>query len=86
MNNLREYVQQLTDDEKIKIINGHEQLERDGFIGDEPIRIHTEQFLATHDVYNALIPVWMNMMAFECHRHFSMLAINTLILNDLYPQ
>ncbi len=70
---LEEYVCALTDDEKIRIIEGHEYLKDQGAIGDEPIRQHTLAFLGQHGIPNHNIVMWMELLAHECHRYFSIL-------------
>lgn len=72
MNILREYVNTLSDEDKIRIIDGHEELENTGVIGDEPIREHVKLFFAKHNIEHGSTVMWMQMLAFECHRYFSM--------------
>jgi hypothetical protein len=69
---LQEYVSQLTYAEKIGIIRNFEQFERDGFIGNEPIRIHTNRAFGKMGVPEEYITVSsMTQLAFECYRHFA---------------
>lgn len=71
MNLLREYVANLDDNEKILIIEGNDEFEKHGVIGDEPIRIHAKAFLKKHNIPDHAITLWMSLLAGECHRYFS---------------
>lgn len=72
MSIVREYVKySLDDEERILIINGHKKLEETGLVGNEPIRIHTMSMFDQNNIPTTNIIMWMNMLAFECHRYFS---------------
>lgn len=66
-----DYVETLTDEDRLAIIRGYEQLERDGSIGDAPIRTHTERLLASHNIHDFSVVMWMTQLAFECYRYFA---------------
>ncbi len=70
---LEEYVCGLTDDEKIRIIDDHGVLKESGVIGDEPIRLHTREFLEQANIPTHNIVMWMSLLAGECHVYFSTL-------------
>lgn len=66
-----DYVETLTDTDRLAIIRGYEQLERDGSIGEDPIRTHTETLLAQHGIHDFSVVMWMTQLAFECYRHYA---------------
>lgn len=70
MNIVAEYITTLPDSEKVLIINGFECLERDGVIGEEPIRLHVRSLLEQYSIDASPI-IWMNMLANECYRYFA---------------
>lgn len=72
MNATRKYVDMLSDEDKIRIIQGYDQLEETGVIGDEPIRLHTMLLIEQLNMRPEHITMWMQQLAFECHRYFSM--------------
>ena len=69
---IREYVATLDRETCIQIIKGHEQLERDGYIGDSVIR---DQATYVRDVLlkatDSMIFMWMERLAFEVYRRFT---------------
>lgn len=71
-NLIREYVATLDRKTCIQIIKDHEQLERDGFIGDSAIR---DQARYVRDVLlkatGSMIVMWMDRLAFEVYRRFT---------------
>lgn len=71
-NLIREYVATLDRETCIQIIKDHEQLERDGFIGDSAIR---DQARYVRDVLlkatGSMIVMWMDRLAFEVYRRFT---------------
>lgn len=71
MSIVADYAETLTDFDRLAIIRGYEQLERDGAIGDDPIRVHTELLLAQYGIDQYSVVVWMTQMAFECYRHYA---------------
>lgn len=77
-NTVEEYVVALTTGEKIKIIEGYEQLQTDGFIGDEPIRIHAEKLMEILGS-NTQVVWWMNQLAFEAYRYFGQIVIEDIV-------
>ena len=66
-----DYVESLVDADRLDIIRGYEQLERDGSIGYDPIRTHTELLLAKHNIHDFSVVMWMTQLAFECYRHYA---------------
>ena len=71
MTAIREYVQGLTDDEKVAIIDSFEEFETNGAIGDEPVRLHARALLTRLGASEATVVVWMQHLAFECYRYFA---------------
>lgn len=71
MSTVRQYVAKLPDDEKVLIMANYEQYEKDGWIGDEPIRRHAQAFIEQVNASESGIIMWMNAMAFECFRYFA---------------
>ena len=68
---VRNYIKALSDEEKRKIIEGYNVLERDGAIGDEPIRVHTERFIEQCNLPDEHVVLWMGELEKECCRHFT---------------
>lgn len=66
-----DYVESLADADRLAIICGYEQLERDGSIGDHPLRTHTEALLKQHGINDFSVVMWMTQLAFECYRHYA---------------
>lgn len=66
-----DYVSSITDEDRLAIICGYEQLERDGSIGDHPIRVHTEALLKKHGIDEYSVVMWMTQLAFECYRYYA---------------
>lgn len=70
INVIEQYVDNLDDSEKVLIINGYEALTTDGFIGDDPIRLHAKAVIEQMGFGESNIMLWMNQLAFECYRNF----------------
>lgn len=70
MKNVAEYVASLPEETIHTIIQSYEQFVNDGFIGDEPIRIHTRIFMENKGIELHYISMWMTHMAMECYRYF----------------
>lgn len=66
--NVRQYIESLSVTEAQELCHSYEKFERDGFIGDEPIRQHANRFIEISGVPNTLIVVWMKDLAFEAFR------------------
>lgn len=66
-----DYVDSITDEDRLAIICGYEQLERDGSIGDHPLRVHTETLLKRHSITDCSPVMWMTLLANECYRHYA---------------
>jgi hypothetical protein len=64
------FIESLSEQEMISIIEGYEQFEKDGIIGDEPIRVFAVAFMKEIEVDSNVV-VWMERLAFECYRHFA---------------
>lgn len=75
---IQDYVNALSDEEKLSVIESYDTFERSGAIGDEPIREHTTTFCVENNIPLHSIILWMQLMAFECHRSFSMRYIANL--------
>lgn len=58
-----DYVKSITDVDRLAIIRGYEQLERDGSIGEDPLREHTRLLLAQHNISDHVNVVWMTLMS-----------------------
>lgn len=73
MNKVREYVENLPDEEKELIMLGYDKLEKEGAIGEEPIRLHAEALVKSlgMDRETAHIVMWMEKLDHECCRHFT---------------
>lgn len=65
------YIKNLPDSEKVLIIDGFELFERNGSIGDEPLRLHANAFLKENGIPPSHITLWMNQLAFEAYRYFT---------------
>lgn len=52
------------------IIASYEQFRKDGFIGEEPIRIHARKFIEKYNIPPHGIAMWMEVLANECYRYF----------------
>jgi len=76
-NKIEEYVQAINDEEKILIINGWEELQKTGAIGEEPIRIHAKALMTqlNFSETDAHIVMWMSQIALESYRYFAWIAI-----------
>jgi len=68
---VEKYIKALPDNEKILIINGYEKFSKDGFIGDEPIRLHAQALMEQMGDRGSHVILWMNQLAFECFRYFA---------------
>jgi hypothetical protein len=68
---LQQYLDLVDDDEKMRIIKGHEEFERTGAIGDEPIRQHANAFMKSIGLQDNVV-MWMRELTFECYRYFAM--------------
>lgn len=77
-NRIEQYVLNLDDNEKLLIINGYESLQVNGFIGDEPIRMHAEALMQELQTGNNVM-LWMSQLAFESYRYFGKLELNRRI-------
>jgi hypothetical protein len=72
MSKIREYVENLSDDEKELIMQGYSKLEEEGVIGDEPIRLHAQDFMRSVGVEgDAYVVYWMEKLDHECCRYFA---------------
>lgn len=68
---LQQFVNELSDDEKRSIINSFEVFEKDGYIGDEPVRTYTMTFMRQHNIPVERVVMWMSDLAGECYRYFA---------------
>jgi hypothetical protein len=77
-NSMMRYVEQLSDAEKLLIIQSYERFEQDGFIGDEPIRLHARAYGEETGMGPWVgIAVSMEKLAFECFRYFAKKHLET---------
>lgn len=72
MSFVKEYVESLDFETKKSILESYDKYKKDGFIGDEPIRIHAIKMskdagIPDHDN----ITVWMEHLAYQCARDFA---------------
>lgn len=70
MKPVAEYVASLPEAEIHSIISSYEQFEKDGYIGDEPIRLHTRAFMESRGLEDHYVSMWMTQVAMECYRYF----------------
>lgn len=73
---IEEYVENLSDQEIIEILESWEEFSAKGAIGDKPIRSHAKK--VTHGITDTDITRWMQMLAFECALVFARRYIKTL--------
>jgi hypothetical protein len=79
MNIIREYLSQLTDHQIYDIIADYESYEKTGCTGDGPLRTHTRTALTDKGIpVGGHITMWMNIMAFESYRKFSILGLKAI--------
>ena len=71
MNPLKEFVNNLSDDEKIQIMKDYNQFEKDGFIGDSAIRTNARKLIRQLGANENMITMWMKDIAFECYREYA---------------
>lgn len=64
----RQYIAALSISETKELFHSYEKFERDGFIGDEPIRQHALRFIEQAGIPNSHITMWMRELAFEALR------------------
>lgn len=78
-NSMMQYVEQLSDAEKLLIIQSYERFEQDGFIGDEPVRFHAVSYLEQFGLFGAGIGITLSMekLTFECYRYFAKKHLET---------
>lgn len=79
MNKVREYVENLDDEEKMLLINGWEEFNQKGRIENDPLRLHTVFFMKESGIEgDAQFILWMELIAFEAYRYFARKYINWL--------
>ena len=72
MNKIKQYVDDLSEDARRQIIETYELYETQGFIGEAPVRHHARTLMKSLGIHgDANITMWMQLVAFECYRHFS---------------
>jgi hypothetical protein len=72
MNAVQEYVQQLPDSERVLIVQGYEELQKKGVIGDEPIRLHAQALITSLGMdKDSHIAIWMCQLASEVFRYYA---------------
>lgn len=70
MTTIADYVATLPEETIHDIIRSYEQFEKDGVVGDEPIRIHARAFMEAKGIESHYISMWMTHIAMECYRYF----------------
>lgn len=78
MKTVKAYVRSLPDEEKRLIINGYVEFERNGAIGDDPLRLHTEAFIEGISGDHHMIVMWMEKLAFEAYRYYAELMLEEI--------
>lgn len=68
---VREHLDQKT---IVAIIDSYEQFLRDGYIGDEPVRVYAEKYLRDTG-FSIPIVTTMERVAFECYRQIALLSL-----------
>jgi hypothetical protein len=71
MRSVGEYVRSLPDDEKRLIANGWELFEKEGAIGDDPLRLHAEEMMKETSSPASMVTFWMQQLAFEVYRYYA---------------
>lgn len=70
---IEKFVNDLSDPEKIKIIQGWEWFSKAGSVGEEPVRIYARQLLTQMgQIKDTHIIMWMRELTMECFRSFAM--------------
>ena len=75
------FVEQLTDADKLAIIKGYEQFQKDGVIGDEPIRRFAVDFMDSIQTTSNVV-MWMQRLAFECYKYFATRYLRLAEISD----
>lgn len=71
MSPLAEYVQKLSHEDRHAIIKSYEQFEKDGFIGEEPIRVFARSAMQHLGIGDEMqIVTWMGHLANQCYRYY----------------
>ncbi len=68
---LREYVESLPDEEKDLIVDGYNEFERNGWIGDDPIRLHAVAFMHEIGAPQTSVTLWMEQLAKEVFHYYT---------------
>jgi hypothetical protein len=69
---VRDYIQDISNADKLQIIDDFAQLELYGYIGESCIRKHTEIVVEKTGVQNQYFVMYMNILANEVFRYFAM--------------
>lgn len=72
---LRDYVRNLTDDQRLQIVTEFEQFERAGQIGDGPLREHAQQVMEKYGADEITVTRWMRDLTFEIYRWYASIII-----------
>jgi len=83
MNIYQDYIQKLKIDVILSIISSYEKFEKEGSIGDEPIRQHTEWIMKENKMPEHLVTIFMKDLAFECYRHLAKFVRDDENINHL---
>lgn len=67
---IQEFVQELTHEERHEIVRTYKQFEKDGFIGDEAIRIQTEKLMEILQIPSAHVTRYMEVLVSACYRYY----------------
>lgn len=63
---VRQYAEELTLNERLEIVSNYKQFQRDGFIGDVPMRNHAKVLMEEIGVSSGTVVLWMEKLVFEC--------------------
>lgn len=72
------FVESLSDDVKIQIIEDYEIFEQDGMIGDCELRSQAMKLMDDLHVEDHVV-MWMEMIAKECYRYFALKYLEAVL-------
>ena len=73
---IQQYIDTLTDEVLVKIIDDYEQFRKDGFIGDCTLRLVAEQLCER--VGSVAVTIWMDRVAFEVYRKIALRSVSVI--------
>ena len=86
MKSLTKYVDQLPGKVIFQIIQDHELLEKQNFIGECSLRTHAENLLKLFGISDSTVLLWMDRLAMECYRNYAKKYIVSNDLKNLYKE